>query len=341
METTTIAVDAMGGYGGPEPVVRAVGRLSLQRRADDADVYFVLVGDEARIGELLVQCRHNPERLSVVHAPHWVRPSEPAREGLHAHPEASITQACRLVASREADAVVTTGHPGAAVVSALHHFGMIPGIPKAALAAVFPTPRPEDGRRFSLILDVGATVRASADDLVKFALMGSAYARIISGLERPSVGLLSISREPGIGPAEIVRAHESLRQIEALHFVGNVEGHQIALGEVDVIVCEGFAGDIAIKVLEGFADAAFAIAEQEYQRKFAYRMGLRLLAEGLKKIKTAVDFEEYGGAPLLGIDRVLIVADPRSGSRAVENAVKLALKSVRAELPTAIAAMLR
>lgn len=331
----------MGGYQGPDPVVRAVSRLSLQEKADERDVYFLLVGDEAKIGELLVACRHNPERLSVVHAPDWVRPSEPARKGLASHPDASITEACRLVAAGEADAVVTTGHPGAAVVSAHHHFGMVPGIPKAALAAVFPTPRPENDQRFSLILDVGATVRASADDLVKFALMGSAYARIITGLEKPTVGLLSISREPGIGPTEIVTAHEALREMDEVLFAGNIEGHQIAAGVVDVIVCEGYVGDVAIKVLEGFADAAFDIAEQAYERKFAYRMGLRLLSEGLKKIKTAVDFEEYGGAPLLGVDRVLIVADPRSGPRAVENAVKLALKSVRADLPVAIASMLR
>ena len=138
-KTTTIAVDAMGGYAGPEPVVRAVGRLSLQFQADRSNAYFVLVGDETRLGELLVQTGHNPERISVVHAEDALSMADPARVGLAEHPHASIARACEVVASGEADAVVTTGHPGGAVVSAFRHFAMIPGVEKGALATVFPT----------------------------------------------------------------------------------------------------------------------------------------------------------------------------------------------------------
>lgn len=336
-----VAVDAMGGYGGVEPVVQAIAQLSLQAKARQRDVYFTLVGDEAQIGSVLLETRHNPERISVVHAHDVVGVSEPPASAIARHPHASIVEACAMVSRGDADAVVTTGNPGAAVVAAFRHFDMIPGIARAALATVYPTLLPRAGDRFSLILDVGATTRATADELVQFAMMGSAYATIISGNDNPRVALLSMTREGELGPTEIVRAHRALQEIDRIRFVGNVEGHQLARGDADVIVCEGLLGDVAIKVMEGLAETAFEIAEDAYQRKFSYRVGLRLLSEGLRKIKTAVDFEEYGGAPLLGIDRVLIVADPRSGARAVENATKLAVKSVRADLPTAIASMLR
>ncbi len=338
---TTIAVDAAGGYGGPEPVVRAVARMSLQSKARTRDAYFTLVGDETAISQLLLQTRHNPERISVADARTVVPLEEPPHRGLESNPGSSIERACELVASGEAQAVVTTGNPGAAVLSAFRQFDMIPGIERAALGTVFPTPLPEDESRFSLILDVGATVHATADDLVKFAHMGAAYARMVTGKECPRVALLSMTREPNVGPPEVVAAHERLVGSKSFEFVGNIEGHRLPRGEVDVVVCEGFVGDIVIKVLEGFADTAFDIAENAYRRRFTYRVGLRLLSQGLEKIKTAVDFEEYGGAPLLGIDEVLIVADPRSGTRAIENAIKLALKSVKSELPVTLAESLR
>jgi glycerol-3-phosphate acyltransferase PlsX len=332
----TIAIDAMGGYAGPKAVVEAVSELSL---TDEEDIFYLLVGDERHLGELLVSTRHNPERITVVHAAGYARMAEPAKRATD-RADTTIGEACRLVAEGAADAVVTAGHAGAAVLAAHDHFDPIEGIARAALATVYPTPRAEDADRFSLILDVGATVRADADDLVNFALMGAAYARTVTGKKRPTVGLLSNSREPRVGPEEVVRAHEILRDRQhGFEFAGNVEGHQIPRGDLDVVVCEGYVGDVTIKVLEGFAEVAFEIAEQAYERKFAYRMGLRLLAAGLKKIKRAVDFEEYGGAPLLGFDKVLIVADPRSGAKAISNAIKLANKNVRARLPSQIAGL--
>jgi glycerol-3-phosphate acyltransferase PlsX len=335
-DSVTIAIDAMGGYAGPEAVVEAVSELSL---ADDANIFYVLVGDERQLGDLLVATRHNPERITVVHATGYAQMAEPAQSASQ-QTETTIGVACRLVAEGAADGVVSAGHAGAAVLAAHEHFDPIEGIARAALATVYPTPRAEDADRFSLILDVGATVRADAEDLVNFALMGAAYARTVTGKQRPTVGLLSNSREPRVGPTEVVRAHALLSELDGkFEFAGNIEGHQLPRGELDVVVCEGYVGDVTIKVLEGFAEVAFEIAEQAYERKFAYRMGLRLLAAGLKKIKRAVDFEEYGGAPLLGFNQVLIVADPRSGAKAISNAIKLANKNVRAGLPAQIAGL--
>lgn len=317
----TIAVDAAGGYEGPKAVVSAIGELS--REAGAQPLYYILVGDERSLSSRLVETRHNPERISVVHAP-----------------DDTATVTCGLVKDGQADAFVTAGNPGAAVLAAHAAFDRIPGVDRAALATVYPTWDADGGQRFCLLLDVGATLRASASDLVHFALMGSAYARIVTDRELPTVGLLSIAPNANVGPDEVVEAARRLSDVESIDFRGTVEGHDIPLGGFDVVVCEGFVGDVVIKVLEGFAEAAFELAENAYQRKFSYRMGLRLLSPGLRKIRHAVDFEEYGGAPLLGFDRVVILADPRSGAKSIANAVKLAVKNVRADLPTQIASML-
>lgn len=337
-EPITVAVDAMGGYQAPEAVVRAVARLS-KRRADGPTVYFSLVGDEAELTEILLGTSHNPERIHICHAPTAVGMGERARSAATDKPDSSIAEACRLCADGQADAVVTAGNPGAAVLSAVSHFDMLPGVHRVALASVYPTPRERGDNQdpFSLLLDVGATLRAEARDLVTFAVMGSAYARIVSQNARPRVALLSTSRESTLGVDAVRQAYDTLREHPGVHFYGNIEGHDIPRGLVDVIVCEGFVGDVTIKILEGVSEAAFELARSAYREKLAWKMGLKLLSGGLDRIKKLTDFEEYGGAPLLGTDRVMILAHPRSEHTAIENAIKLAIKNVRADLPTVIA----
>jgi glycerol-3-phosphate acyltransferase PlsX len=334
----TIAVDAMGGYHSPGEVVSAVARLS-KYEPPTRPVYFSLVGDEAELTEILLSTSHNPERIHICHAPTSIGMGEPAKTATADKPDSSIAEACRLCADGLADAVVTAGNPGAAVLTAVHTFQRLPGVHRAALASVYPTPRERGEKQdpFSLLLDVGASLRADARDLVTFALMGSAYAQIVSANERPRVALLSNSRENTLGTESVREAYEKLRDDERVHFYGNIEGHDIPRGLVDVIVCEGFVGDVTIKILEGVSEAAFELARSAYREKMAWKLGLKLLSGGLNRIKQLTDFEEYGGAPLLGIDRVMIVAHPHSESRAIENAIKLAIKNVRAELPRVIA----
>lgn len=337
-QPVTVAIDAMGGYCEPADIVAAVAGLS-RARSGPGPVYFSLVGDEAVLSEALLGISHNPERIHVCHAPSAVGMAEPPQVALERKPDSSIAVACRLAAGGNAEAVVTAGNPSAAVGFANRHFGLLDGLTQPALAGVYPTPRERGAERdrFSLILDVGAQLRASADDLVGYALMGSAYARIVSQNPRPRVALLSTSREATIGVEPVRQAYERLRDHEHIHFYGCIEGHEIPRGIADVIVCEGFVGDVALKILEGVSQAAFELARSAYDRKFAWKVGLRLLSGGLKRIKQLTDFEEYGGAPLLGIDRVMIVAHPRSGRRAFENAIKLAIKNARARLPHVIA----
>lgn len=336
-EALTIAVDAMGGYRAPDAAVEAVARASL-RQEKGASVFFVLVGDEIELTEALFERDHNTERIQIHHASTVVGMSERPQTAIADRSHASIMEAMRLVERGEADAVISAGNPGAAVLSAMECLELLEGTRRAALASVYPTPRLRGDKDdpFSLILDVGASLRAEPDDLLGFARMGAAYARIVSRNEQPKVALLSNSRESTMGPPQVVEAYELLSRDEELNFYGNIEGHEIPRGLADVVVCEGFVGDVAIKILEGVSEAAFDLARSAYHSRVAWRMGLKLLSGGLKQLKQLTDFEEYGGAPLLGVDGVVILCHPRSGPRALNNGLKLAIKNVRAQLPRAI-----
>ena len=333
----TLAVDAMGGNNAPEDVVAAVAEASAEPHPDET-VFFTLVGDEAELTDVLVEFGHNPERIRIHHAPQVIGLHESAHSALERTENSSIEAACRLVDSGHADAVVTAGHPGAAVLAGKRYFDRIPGVRKTALCAVYPTPRergPNDDR-FSLILDVGAGHRADPEDLHGFGLMGSAYSRLVSGLEHPRVALLSTSSEVGSGPPHIARAAERLGDDPRITFHGNYEGHDVPTGVADVIVCDGYVGNVTIKILEGVSEAAFDLAQAAYNQRLVWKLGLRLLSGGLSQLKRMTDFEEYGGAPVLGLERVMIVAHTRSRRKAFGNALRLAIKNAKSRLPERI-----
>jgi glycerol-3-phosphate acyltransferase PlsX len=205
---------------------------------------------------------------------------------------------------------------------------------RAPLAAVYPTEtrRGEKDDPFSLILDVGATLDVDADDLVSFAIMGSAYASTISRNPRPRVALLSNGAEAGKGPPEIVEAHRLLTQATELNFVGNVEGVDIPRGSADVIVCSGFVGNVVLKMLEGVSETVVRLASYAYKERLVWRAGLMMLSGGIKRLKELTDWEQYGGAPVLGFDKLFIKAHGRSKAPALVNACKVAAKAVQADL---------
>lgn len=336
-----LAVDAAGGYNAPDQVVDAVAQASLKQDRW-RPLYFTLVGDEHELTALLSTHNHNSERIHIAHASEKIGMAERAPTALSTKAQASINIACQLVQNGEADAVITAGNPGAAVLSAKEYFGLLSGVRSAALAAVYPTPRSRGTAQdpFSLLLDVGASLRADSDALVQFALMGTAYARIISQNPNPTVALLSNSHESTAGPPQIVEAYSRLSELQGLNFYGHIEGNQITGGLADVIVCDGFTGDVTIKILEGITDAAFELARSAYERKLLWRFGLKLLSGGLRQLKQFTDFEQYAGAPLLGVNNVMILVHPRSQRNTFLNAFKVAAKSVRAELPRTIAELI-
>jgi phosphate acyltransferase len=325
-----IAVDVMGGDRAPDEIVKGAAEASLAGKG----LELVLVGDAQRIGRLLAEHRHDAERLSIQHAAEVIPMDAKPSEALAAKPDASITVAAKLVAAGEADALVSAGNTGAGVLACARHFKLIPGVRRAALAAVYPTEmrRGEKDDPFSLILDVGATLDVTPDDLVSFALMGAAYAARISKNPRPRVALLSNGSEAGKGPEEIVQAHQLLLRHTGLNFIGNVEGVDIPRGTADVVVCGGFVGNIVVKMLEGVSETVLSLARYAYKEKLLWRAALGMLSGGINRLKALTDWQEYGGAPLLGFDKPFIKAHGRSGARAVANAIKVAHKALETEL---------
>jgi len=330
----TIAFDVMGSDRGPEELVRGAAQLSLEA----PHIHALLVGDRELIDQALAKTRHSGERISVQHAPTFVEMTEKPSEALASKPEASVLVAARLVAEGEAQALVSAGNTGAGVLACVRHFQLIPGVRRAALAAVYPTRRNHGtvADPFSLILDVGATVEATADDLVTFAVMGAAYARIISRNPEPTVALLSNGIEAQKGPPQVVAAHGKLQALAGIRFVGNVEGVDIPKGTADVVVCDGFVGNVCLKVLEGVQETVVELARYAYKEKLLWRAGLAMLSSGVQRLKSVTEWEQYGGAPVLGFDQVFIKAHGRSSARAIANAGKVAAKAVNHELGRSI-----
>jgi glycerol-3-phosphate acyltransferase PlsX len=330
----TIAFDVMGSDLGPAEIVRGAARLSL----DAPHVHALLVGDRTAIDAALAETRHSGERISIHHAPEVITMMEKPGEALAKKPDASIAVAAALVAQGEADAVISAGNTGAGVLSCARYFKLLPGVRRAALAAVYPTRRLHGEKEdpFSLILDVGATVDATPEDLVAFAVMGTAYARVISRNPNPSVALLSNGTEPQKGPPRVVEAHQRLASHAGLRFLGNVEGVDIPKGTADVVVCDGFVGNVVLKMLEGVQETVVELAQYAQKEKLLWRLGLGMLAGGIQRLKDVTDWQQYGGAPVLGFDKIFIKAHGRSRARAVSNAGKVAAKAAAAQLGSAI-----
>lgn len=330
----TIAVDAMGGDHAPNEVVKAAAALSLDRQHADRPLHLILVGDAPRLTRLLYELRHDAERIAIHHAGETIAMDESPRTALAAKPDCSIAVAARLCAAGRAEALVSAGNTGASVLACQKEWQRLPGVRRGALAAVYPTEvrRGEKDDPFSLILDVGATLDVTAEDLIGFALMGSAYAARISGNPKPKVALLSNGAEAGKGPKEIVEAHARLKLHPSLNFIGNIEGVDIPRGSADVVVTSGFVGNVVLKMLEGVSETIVRLASYAYKEKLMWRAGLAMLSGGIDRLKDLTDWKQYGGAPLLGFDRLLIKAHGRSQMPAIMNAIKVAAKAVSSGL---------
>ncbi len=329
-----IAVDAMGGDFAPDEIVKGVARASLSTAIE-----CVLVGDERRIQTILESLSYNPEHISIRHASEAIAMDESPKEAIRAKRDASIVVGAKLVADGQAQALVSAGNTGACILACARHFRTLKGIRKTALASVYPRQTEYPGQdQLALVLDVGATIRCDALDLVQFAVMGSAYARRVSKVERPRVGLLNMGSEPFKGGDVLSDAYARLTALPAIDFVGNIEGNDVAKGKADVIVCEGLLGNVVLKLIEGIADVVTDVASNAVKRRLVWRVGMLLLSRGIREVEHLADYTKYGGAPLLGFEHLFIKAHGRSTARAIENAVKVAAKAVRDGVPQEIAA---
>jgi glycerol-3-phosphate acyltransferase PlsX len=310
-----IAVDAMGGDHGPQTIVD--GAVAAARHLD---VEIALVGASAAIDEALA--RHpfwRKQRLTVVDAPDVIAMADPPSL-LRRKPGASIRVAADLVASGGASALVSAGHTGATVMAAHAAFGMIPGVDRPALATGIPTQA-----RPAVLLDAGANVDCRPQHLLQFAIMGSVFARLALGVERPRVGLLSIGEEETKGN-DLTREAHRLLKAAPIEFIGNVEGREIYSGVADVIVCDGFTGNVVLKTSEGLVETVERLLGDELQGTFSSQVGYLLSRRAFRRFRRRVDYSEYGGAPLLGVAGLAIVGHGRSSVKAVRNAIALAYR---------------
>jgi len=328
----TIAVDAMGGDNAPDAVVRGVAQVSLT-----TDIECLVVGDERRIQAVLEGVSYNPEHISILHCRDAIGMAEDPREAVKRR-DTSLLVGIRAVAEGRAEAMVSAGNTGACVLGCAKHFRLLRGIRRAALASVYPRQQEKPGQdRFALLLDVGATIRCEADELVQFAIMGSAYARRVSKVASPAVGLLNMGSEETKGGEILVEAHRRLRLLPSVNFVGNVEGNDLVRGKADVIVCEGLLGNVALKLIEGVSEVLYSVTSSAAERRLAWRLGLRLLSRGIERLRVLTDYTQYGGSPILGFEHLFIKSHGRSTAHAIGNAVKVAAKTVRDRVPGEIA----
>jgi glycerol-3-phosphate acyltransferase PlsX len=311
-----IAVDAMGGDHAPgRPVDGALAAARYLGLGID------LVGRAGAIhAELQRHSDFEALDVRVIDAPDVVGMAESPAQALRRKPRASIRVAAELVASGDAAALVSAGHTGACVVAAHAAFGMLPGVDRPALAPTVPT---RTGS--AVLLDVGATVACRPAHLLQFAHMGAVYSKVGLGLDRPRIGLLSIGEEETKGNELTREAHQLLKG-SSLEFIGNVEARGIFSGEADVIVCDGFTGNVALKVSEGLVEVVEELLGDELSSTITTRVGSLLTRRALRHFRRRVDYSEYGGAPLLGLNGIAIVGHGRSSAKAVRNAVAMAYR---------------
>jgi len=309
-----IVLDAMGGDHAP--AVNIDGAVETVQQTDDIEV--ILVGDEAAVKKELKVRKFKSERISVVHASQVVEMHESPTVAIRKKKDSSIRVGLGLVREGKADAFVSAGHSGAVMGTSLLLLGMSKGVDRPAIATLMPTIRDA-----IILLDVGANVDCKPENLKQFALMGNIYCRLILGRERPKIGLLGIGEEDIKGNELTKEAFKLIKQ-SPLNFIGNIEGKDIFSGKADVVVCDGFTGNIALKISEGLAEAILKMLKREIAQITAGRIGYLLLKPAIKNFKKRTDYDEYGGAPLLGINGTSIISHGRSSSKAIRNALKVA-----------------
>jgi glycerol-3-phosphate acyltransferase PlsX len=314
-----IAVDAMGGDYGPAVVVEGAARASREY-----GVAVVLVGDKAAIEREVVRLGAGDLPVEIRHASQVVGMAESPSQALRRKRDSSLRVAAQLVRDKEAEAFVSAGNTGAAMAIAMFVIGVLPGVDRPAIAAVLP-----NLRRYTVLLDVGANIDPKPVHLLQFAVMGHVYARDILGLDNPRVGLLSVGEEEGKGNELTKETYDQLKD-SSLNFVGNVEGRDIYNGRCDVVVTDGFTGNVALKISESLADMLASMIREELTRDVRSKLGAALALPAFERFKRRIDYTEMGGAPLLGIDGAAIICHGASPVKAIKNAVRVAAEWAKA-----------
>ncbi|OPY59399.1 MAG: Phosphate acyltransferase [Pelotomaculum sp. PtaU1.Bin035] len=319
-----IAVDAMGGDFAPGEIVKGALQAAAEYELD-----IILVGDEKQVSAELGKCETGG-LVRVVHAPEVIEMRDHPAVAVRRKKNSSIVRATQMVKEGEADAIVSAGSTGASMASALLSLGRIKGIDRPAISIVLPS---ENGA--TVLLDIGANVDCKPQNLLQFGVMGYLYSKKILGIGNPRVGLLSNGEEETKGN-EVTLAAFPLLQNAEINFIGNVEGGDIFKGVADVLVCDGFVGNIILKAGEGLAEALFNIMKEEIAKSILAKMGSVMASAALKGFQRRIEYTEYGGAPLLGVNGVSVICHGRSTAKAIKNAVRVAKESIDNYLVDAI-----
>ncbi len=322
-----IAVDAMGGDHAPREIVR--GAIDYASTSTDE---VILVGDVPRLErEIAAYDKRRPPNLSLVDAPEVIEMGEHPATALRTKRRASIVVATDLVRDGDADAVVSAGSTGATMAAAVFRLGRIQGIDRPALPAHMVTATGP-----VMLLDVGANVDSDPENLVQFAAMGAIFAEHVLKVRNPRIGLLNIGEEREKGDELTKEAHLKLAALD-MHFVGNIEAHDMIAHRADVVVCDGFVGNVVIKFFEGITSFIFRAVREDLQQGPIAPIALMALKPGFNRLKARFDYERYGGAPLLGVKGVSIVTHGRAKARMIENAIRVGSESAHARVPDLIA----
>ncbi|BBB93233.1 MAG TPA: phosphate acyltransferase PlsX [Methylomusa anaerophila] len=314
-----VAIDAMGGDFAPDEIVK--GAIQAAKDYSEINLEIVLVGEKDKIVRALEQHGGKDLNIAVHHASEVIEMNEHPGVAIRKKKDASVVVATRLVAERVCDVVISAGSTGAAVAAALFILGRIPGIERPAIA----TPIPNLIGTTTVLLDSGANVDSKPKHLVQGAIMGSIYAEYVLNIPNPRVGLLNIGEEETKGNEQVLATYPLLKQLHTINFVGNVEGRDIPTGTVNVVVCDGFVGNIVLKVGEGLASMIMQLVKESIKASgFFTKIASMLVIPALKGLMKKLDDAEYGGAPLLGVKGGFIICHGSSKAKAVKNAIRVA-----------------
>ena len=315
-----IALDALGGDYGVKPNV-----LGAIKATKDFGCDVILVGDETKIQEELKQNSYDPAKISIVHAPDMIdMEASPALE-YRRKKNASIVVCAKLVKEGKADVMISAGNSGATMVAALFGLGRIKGVDRPAIASPMPT---QNG--FALIVDAGANADCKAVNLLQFAVLGSVYFKHTKGKPNATVGLLSIGEEEGKGNLLIKETTKHIRKL-GLNYYGNIEGRDIHTGMIDIVVCDGFVGNIVLKTSEGLAKSLFKMIKANLKGKPFAKIGMLMAKSALMGVKKVTDPDTVGGAPLLGVNGNVIISHGKSNEKAIYHAIKAGIKTVESK----------
>ncbi len=312
-----IVVDAMGGDFAPHNVIAGVVDAVKAYR-----VPVVLVGITQRVEAELKKYKYPKDLIEVVHAPEVVEMDDPAYTSVRQKKNSSITIGISLLKKDGHDAFISAGNTGAVVAASTIVLGMIPGVDRPGIGCVIPTLQ-----KFSFMIDVGANTAAKPEHLLQYAKMAKVYAHLVLGIEKPMVGLLNIGSEEGKGTGLEKEAHKLLEEGEP-NFIGNIEANEIFAGKANCIVCDGYVGNVALKVSEGLMESVGILMKREIKKSPVAILGAFLLKSSLKEAKDSIDYSEYGGAPLLGVDGLVLISHGRSSPKAIKHAIRAAIREV-------------